>query len=160
MFENLKKCVCYVLSSNVPQMVPFLVFIAAKMPLAIETICILLIDLGTDLAPAVAIAYEEPEAMIMAIPPRKRTDHLVGLKICASRTNTTNNFTSRKKAGTAKPILRVSAIWCSLRHRAHICWPLSGDRLEMLSFARLRWRVRFREASMAGWAGVCSRTIQ
>ena len=81
MFENLKKCVCYVLSSNVPQIVPFLVFIAAKIPLAIETICILLIDLGTDLAPAVAIAYEEPEAMIMAIPPRKRTDHLVGLKM-------------------------------------------------------------------------------
>jgi sodium/potassium-transporting ATPase subunit alpha len=58
--------------------VPFLLFIALKLPLAIETICILLIDLGTDLAPAVALAYEEPEDAIMRKPPRRRTDHLVG----------------------------------------------------------------------------------
>eukprot|EP00604_Paraphysomonas_vestita_P002864 CAMPEP_0174818108 /NCGR_PEP_ID=MMETSP1107-20130205/720_1 /TAXON_ID=36770 /ORGANISM="Paraphysomonas vestita, Strain GFlagA" /LENGTH=1027 /DNA_ID=CAMNT_0016029509 /DNA_START=37 /DNA_END=3117 /DNA_ORIENTATION=- len=77
-FENLKKCIAYVLSSNVPEIVPFLLFIAMKIPLAIETICILLIDLGTDLAPAVSVAYEEPEDSIMQIPPRKDTDHMVG----------------------------------------------------------------------------------
>lgn len=77
-FENLKKCIAYVLSSNVPEIIPFLLFIAMKIPLAIETICILLIDLGTDLAPAVSIAYEEPEESIMQIPPRKDTDHMVG----------------------------------------------------------------------------------
>jgi len=80
-FENLKKCVAYVLSSNVPEIVPFLVFIAAKLPLGIETICILLIDLGTDLAPAVSLAYEEPEALIMQIPPRSAHEHLVGAKM-------------------------------------------------------------------------------
>lgn len=77
-FENLKKCIAYVLSSNIPEIVPFLLFIAMKIPLAIETICILLIDLGTDLAPAVALAYEEPEDAIMQIPPRTEHDHLVG----------------------------------------------------------------------------------
>jgi sodium/potassium-transporting ATPase subunit alpha len=77
-FENLKKCIAYVLSSNVPEIIPFLLFIAMKIPLAIETICILLIDLGTDLAPAVSIAYEDPEDSIMQIPPRKDTDHMVG----------------------------------------------------------------------------------
>lgn len=77
-FENLKKCIAYVLSSNIPEIVPFLFFIALGLPLAIETICILLIDLGTDLAPAVSLAYEEPEEAIMQKPPRKRTDHLVG----------------------------------------------------------------------------------
>jgi len=80
-FENLKKCIAYVLSSNVPEIVPFLLFIAMKIPLAIETICILLIDLGTDLAPAVSIAYEEPEESIMQIPPRKDTDHMVGVQM-------------------------------------------------------------------------------
>jgi len=77
-FENLKKCVAYVLSSNVPEIVPFLLFIAMKIPLAIETICILLIDLGTDLAPAVSLAYEDPEDAIMTMPPRSHDSHLVG----------------------------------------------------------------------------------
>ncbi len=80
-FENLKKCIAYVLSSNVPELVPFLAFIAIRIPLAIETIVILLIDLGTDLAPAVALAYEEPEDAIMQVPPRKRTAHLVGIRM-------------------------------------------------------------------------------
>jgi sodium/potassium-transporting ATPase subunit alpha len=77
-FENLKKCIAYVLSSNVPEIVPFLLFIAVKIPLGIETICILLIDLGTDLAPAVSLAYEEPEDAIMKMPPRDDTAHMVG----------------------------------------------------------------------------------
>ncbi len=77
-FENLKKCIAYVLSSNIPEIVPFLLFIAMKIPLAIETICILLIDLGTDLAPAVALAYEEPEDAIMQIPPRDEHAHMIG----------------------------------------------------------------------------------
>lgn len=77
-FENLKKCIAYVLSSNVPELVPFLLFIAMKIPLGIETISILIIDLGTDLAPAVSLAYEEPEDAIMQIPPRDEHAHLVG----------------------------------------------------------------------------------
>jgi sodium/potassium-transporting ATPase subunit alpha len=77
-FENLKKCIAYVLSSNVPELVPFLLFIACKIPLGIETIVILLIDLGTDLAPAVSLAYEEPEDAIMQIPPRDEHAHMVG----------------------------------------------------------------------------------
>jgi sodium/potassium-transporting ATPase subunit alpha len=77
-FENLKKCIAYVLSSNIPEIIPFLLFIAMKIPLGIETISILIIDLGTDLAPAVALAYEEPEDAIMQIPPRNEHAHLVG----------------------------------------------------------------------------------
>jgi sodium/potassium-transporting ATPase subunit alpha len=80
-FDNLKKCIAYVLSSNIPELVPFLLFIAMKIPLAIETIVILLIDLGTDLAPAVSLAYEEPEAATMQKPPRKPTDHMVGARM-------------------------------------------------------------------------------
>lgn len=77
-FENLKKCIAYVLSSNVPEILPFLLFIAIKIPLGIETISILFIDLGTDLAPAVALAYEDPEDAIMQVPPRPAHAHLVG----------------------------------------------------------------------------------
>jgi len=45
-FDNLKKCIAYVLSSNIPEIVPFLLFIAIKIPIALETVMILFIDLG------------------------------------------------------------------------------------------------------------------
>jgi magnesium-transporting ATPase (P-type) len=48
-----------------------------KIPLGLETIHILLIYLGTDLAPAVCLAYEEPEDAIMKMQPRKRTEHII-----------------------------------------------------------------------------------
>lgn len=80
-FDNLKKCIAYVLSSNVPEIIPFLLFIAIKIPLGIETIVILTIDLGTDLAPAVALAFETPEDSIMMRPPRSPDQHLVGIQL-------------------------------------------------------------------------------
>lgn len=40
-------------------------FIALRIPLGLETIMVLFIDVGTDLAPAVSLAYEEPEDAIM-----------------------------------------------------------------------------------------------
>jgi len=52
-----------------------------KIPLGLETIHILLIDLGTDLAPAISLAYEEPENSIMRMPPRKRDDHIVTFRL-------------------------------------------------------------------------------
>lgn len=64
-FDNLKKCIAYVLSSNIPEIIPFLLFIAIKIPIALETVMILFIDLGTDIAPAIALAYEDGEAFIM-----------------------------------------------------------------------------------------------
>jgi sodium/potassium-transporting ATPase subunit alpha len=80
-FANLKKCITYVMSSNVPEIVPFLVFILFKLPLGLETIMILLIDLGTDLAPTISLAYEEPEDQIMKIPPRTSKDHLISWRV-------------------------------------------------------------------------------
>lgn len=46
-------------------MIPFLMFIALRIPLGLETIMVLFIDVGTDLAPAVSLAYENPEDAIM-----------------------------------------------------------------------------------------------
>lgn len=76
-FENLKKTISYVLSSNIPEIIPFLLFIAMKIPLGLETIMILFIDVGTDLVPAVALAYEDPEEAIMRMKPRTKDTHLV-----------------------------------------------------------------------------------
>ena len=76
-FGTMKKVITYVLVSNTPQILPFLFFVAAKIPLGIETIVILCIDLGTDILPAIALAYEEEEDETMSKPPRGPHDHLV-----------------------------------------------------------------------------------
>jgi len=80
-FENLKKCICYVLASNIPELIPFLLFIIIKIPLSIETIMIILVDVGTDLAPAISLAWEMEENETMKIPPRSIDNHLVGFKL-------------------------------------------------------------------------------
>eukprot|EP00127_Corallochytrium_limacisporum_P001578 Clim_evm31s66 gene=Clim_evmTU31s66 len=77
-FDNLKKSVAYTLTSKIPELAPFLVFIFLEVPLPLSTIMILLIDLGTDMYPAIALAYEEAESDIMKRKPRNaQTDKLV-----------------------------------------------------------------------------------
>uniref|UniRef100_A0A914P861 Cation-transporting P-type ATPase C-terminal domain-containing protein n=1 Tax=Panagrolaimus davidi TaxID=227884 RepID=A0A914P861_9BILA len=68
-FDNLKKSIAYTLTSNVPEITPFLAHIALGIPLPLSTGAILCIDLGTDLWPAIALAYEPPESDIMKRPP-------------------------------------------------------------------------------------------
>ncbi|KAM7534854.1 hypothetical protein Aperf_G00000107226 [Anoplocephala perfoliata] len=69
-FDNLKKSIAYTLTSNIPEISPFLVFILADVPLPLGTITILCIDLGTDMVPAISLAYEEAESDIMKRMPR------------------------------------------------------------------------------------------
>jgi len=74
-FDNLKKSIAYTLSSNIPEIAPFLLFQTAYIPLPLSTVMILLVDLGTDLAPAISMAYEGREADIMQRPPRDPAIH-------------------------------------------------------------------------------------
>ena len=77
-FSNLKKSIAYTLTSNIPEILPFLANIVLQLPLGLTTIMILCIDLGTDILPAISFAYEEAESNIMKVKPRNRhTDKLV-----------------------------------------------------------------------------------
>jgi len=69
-FDNLKKSIAYTLTSNIPEISPFLIFITASIPLPLGTITILCIDLGTDMVPAISLAYEGAESDIMKRLPR------------------------------------------------------------------------------------------
>ncbi|XP_022253135.1 sodium/potassium-transporting ATPase subunit alpha-B-like isoform X2 [Limulus polyphemus] len=69
-FDNLKKSIAYTLTSNIPEITPFLLFIIVDVPLPLGTVTILCIDLGTDLVPAISLAYEKPESDIMKRQPR------------------------------------------------------------------------------------------
>lgn len=54
-FDNLKKSIAYTLTSNIPEISPFLAFILCDIPLPLGTVTILCIDLGTDMVSNVAI---------------------------------------------------------------------------------------------------------
>jgi len=81
-FDNLKKSIAYTLSSNIPEISPFIIYMAAQVPLPLSTVLILCIDLGTDMVPAISFAYENPELDIMERYPRNsQRDHLVNAKL-------------------------------------------------------------------------------
>ena len=81
-FDNLKKSIAYTLTSNIPEISPFLLFILADVPLPLGTVTILCIDLGTDMIPAISMAYEGSESDIMKRKPRNPyTDKLVNERL-------------------------------------------------------------------------------
>merc|ERR1739844_839068 len=81
-FDNLKKSIAYTLTSNIPEISPFLLFILADVPLPLGTVTILCIDLGTDMVPAISMAYEKAESDIMKRHPRNPfTDKLVNERL-------------------------------------------------------------------------------
>lgn len=83
-FDNLKKSIAYTLASNVPELAPFLMFIVFGIPQALGTVTILCIDLGTDVLPAISLAYEKAESDIMKRKPRNtKDDNLVNHRLIA-----------------------------------------------------------------------------
>jgi sodium/potassium-transporting ATPase subunit alpha len=81
-FDNLKKSIAYTLASNVPELAPFLMFIILGIPQALGTVTILCIDLGTDVLPAISLAYEKAESDIMKRRPRNvKSDNLVNSRL-------------------------------------------------------------------------------
>ena len=81
-FDNLKKSIAFTLIHIIPEITPFLAFIIFAIPLPLTTFLILAIDLGTDMIPAISMAYEKAEADIMTRPPRNaEKDRLVTKKL-------------------------------------------------------------------------------
>jgi magnesium-transporting ATPase (P-type) len=79
-YDNLRKFTTYIFSSNVPEILPFILtalFTPQVMPLALGVKQILAIDLGTDLFPALALGSENPERDVMQRPPRRKSQSLV-----------------------------------------------------------------------------------
>jgi sodium/potassium-transporting ATPase subunit alpha len=83
-FTNIQKFTVYVLASNIPEIVPFLIYIVFPVPLALTVIQILSIDLGTDILPAMGLGQEPPEADAMRRPPRHHNERLLSLPLMAT----------------------------------------------------------------------------
>jgi sodium/potassium-transporting ATPase subunit alpha len=80
-FANMRKFTSYVLASNVPEMVPFLAYVALPVPLGLTVLQILCIDLGSNLLPAIALGQEPPDGEAMKRPPRGRSGHLLDTRL-------------------------------------------------------------------------------
>ncbi len=78
-YANIRKFVTYIFTSNAPEAVPFIIFVLsrASIPLALTVMQVIFIDLGTDMAPALALGAEPPEPDVMNRPPRNRKEHIV-----------------------------------------------------------------------------------
>jgi len=76
-FDNIRKFITYIFSSNVPEVLPFLLTAGIGIPPALTVRQILAIDLGTDILPALALGTEKPEPNIMQTPPRPRSTPLL-----------------------------------------------------------------------------------
>ncbi|MFT5742349.1 MAG: sodium/potassium-transporting ATPase subunit alpha [Paracoccaceae bacterium] len=76
-FDNIKKFIAYILTSNIPEILPFIAFVLLDIPLPLTVILILSIDLGTDILPALGLGAEKPEADVMKRKPRRRGERLL-----------------------------------------------------------------------------------
>ena len=80
-FDNLKKTIVYLLTSNITEVFPYIAEIFFGLPLPLSNTFILVICVGTDILPAISFAYEDAEIDIMTREPRKKDDHLVSIKL-------------------------------------------------------------------------------
>ncbi|MFF7795691.1 HAD-IC family P-type ATPase [Streptomyces sp. NPDC007991] len=76
-YQNIRKFLIYVFSSNIGELGPILAATFAGFPLVpISAVQILAIDLGSDVMPALALGAERPESDVMDRPPRSRRERL------------------------------------------------------------------------------------
>jgi potassium/sodium efflux P-type ATPase len=78
-YANIKKFTTYIFTSNTPEAVPFILFALSRgrIPLALNVMHVLAIDLGTDIVPALALGAEAPEPGVMDRPPRNLQEHVI-----------------------------------------------------------------------------------
>jgi sodium/potassium-transporting ATPase subunit alpha len=79
-YDNIKKFITYILTSNIPEILPFIAYVLFPIPLPITVIQILSIDLITDILPAIGLGNEPPEEDIMQRRPTTRNDRLVSYR--------------------------------------------------------------------------------
>jgi len=80
-YFNIKKFVTYILSSNIPEIVPYILQFFLRIPLPLSVIQILSIDLGSDMLPGLALGSEKPEEDIMDRPPVGKNERILDAEV-------------------------------------------------------------------------------
>lgn len=76
-FENIKKYISFLFACNMVEIVAILTTIVFMLPMPIQPLHILFLNLLVDIGPAIALAYEKAEANVMEHPPRDPKSGLV-----------------------------------------------------------------------------------
>ena len=78
-YDNVRKFMLYIFAHAVPEIVPFLLFALSggRIPLGLTVAQILMIDLGTETLPALALGREASEPGLMDRPPRPRRESII-----------------------------------------------------------------------------------
>ncbi|GAB2449653.1 cation-transporting P-type ATPase [Nocardioides hungaricus] len=78
-YDNVRKFILYIFAHAVPEILPFLLFALSggAIPLGLTVVQILMIDLGTETLPALALGREAPEPGLMSRPPRERREGII-----------------------------------------------------------------------------------
>lgn len=76
-YENIRRFITYMLASNLPEAVPYILFFWIGFPLALPVVLVLAIDLGTDILPGMALGTEPPHKGLMNKPPRTHKEHIL-----------------------------------------------------------------------------------
>jgi len=80
-YYNIKKFVTYILSSNIPEIVPYILQFFLMIPLPLSVIQILTIDLGSDMLPGLSLGNEKPERDIMDRPPVGKDERILDAEV-------------------------------------------------------------------------------
>jgi len=78
-FDNAKKIIFYVFSSNAGELLVPIFGLFLGLPLPLLAIQMLAIDLGTDVFPSLALGVEKEEPFIMTRPPRPATERMMNI---------------------------------------------------------------------------------
>jgi sodium/potassium-transporting ATPase subunit alpha len=80
-YENIRRFITYMLSSNLPEAVPYVFFFWMGLPLALPVPLVLAIDLGTDIMPGLALGVEPPHKGLMNQGPRSRKERILTIGV-------------------------------------------------------------------------------
>jgi sodium/potassium-transporting ATPase subunit alpha len=69
-FDNIKKTIAYTMAHILPEVISAVLSLLFLLPLGLTAMQVLTIDLGTELGPAISLAYEKAESDIMQRKPR------------------------------------------------------------------------------------------
>lgn len=79
-YENMKKFIFFIFSSNIGELLAILIAILIGLPAPLTAVLILLINTLTDVFPALALGVEPVERAILENPPRKATERIMNKK--------------------------------------------------------------------------------
>lgn len=82
-YSNIKKFITYIFNSNIPEGIPFALPILTNtiVPIPLTILEVLLVDLGTDMIPALGLGSEPPTSNIMDQKPRRLDDHIINKQV-------------------------------------------------------------------------------